>query len=370
MTWITATTNNMRFTTSAIAAVAIAAYSANLGEGRGKLLDSNVAYKRRGAFRTFLSNAKPMWDEMKDPSTDLRSSMPDEEHECDLDVGILGCRMDQVCVPSPQSKRGGLCQSILWEQNSRELQDNATLPTLPDGNSTDPPAQVYFAELCQKQYLTCDCTYFDSVTLEGEISCTEPERCDSYDPTLCLSSTFTYTFLSGSVVVSYCAEANTERFCYSADITTFDYKCLSASMNGCECGCEVTTVGCNANETSGVLFSCPNNVISDGCNGLADLFGNKVESCDITLAPTNITATSSPTQSPITLTASPTLLPTTLTPSKPATGAPIVAETKAPSSTTKSDTPAPTSSSGTNFNSCCQVAFVVITMTGLVSYWV
>jgi hypothetical protein len=335
----------MRFSTSAITSIAIVANSAYLGEGRRKLLDSKLAHKRRETSRSLFSNTKPMWEDMKGPSSDQHASVPDVEHECDLDVGILGCGKDQACVPSSRSKRGGVCQSKLWEHNSRELQGNITTPT-------DYLAQEYYSLLCQDQdsYLSCDCTKFDNATFAGEISCTYPTWCDDVDDTLCGSLAYTFYMESGSVTLSNCVEVSAERFCYSLDVTNDNStnKCLSSSMNGCECGCEYTPNGCSMDDVNSVLISCPDNVNWDGCSGLGSLFGNKLASCD---SPPQSNTTSAPSKSP-------------------KGGAPVGVETDEPGVSPAENTSPPTSSSSMHFKKSFQVASVVTSMTVLLSYWV
>jgi hypothetical protein len=358
----------MRFTTSAIAALTIVANSAKLGEGRGKFIDSIGPNKRLESLQTFLNNAKPMWDEMNDPFTDLRASEIGEEHECDLDVGILECGDDEVCVPSPRSQRGGLCQSKMTQEISRQLQVNETSPpTMIDLNGTVSPTYgSNYTAICygtEYQSYNCSCADFNIVTYNGKISCTNSTWCLDNERALCGTAFYSY-YIENSSATSYtsCFEISEERLCYSGNVISgTDDLCL-VTMNGCDCNCErAASITCNNSvyEVSTAIVSCPNNVTTDPCNGqgIWSLFGNKVESCDITSAPTSIPVTSSP-----------TLSPTTLAPSKPATGAPVVEETVAPSSRPR--TPAPTSSSGMNFNSCFQVAFVVTTMAVFVSYGV
>jgi hypothetical protein len=167
----------MRFTTAAIAA-AILAKSANLGEGRQQLMDKNFPKeRRREALQLLLVKAKPMWEEMKDPPADLHVSVW-EDRECYLDVGILECGVDEVCVESTGSKRGGICLSNkITEDVSRELQSNETFfPTMMDSNGTYAPTN--YTELCTEiQSYNCSCADLDLVTYNGKISCTNSTWC-------------------------------------------------------------------------------------------------------------------------------------------------------------------------------------------------
>jgi hypothetical protein len=331
----------MHFSSSAITAVVVivANSSANTGVRKKLLLDSKRNFPRRG-------DAKPMWEKINGPTLDRSATLPDEEHECDIDVGILGCGKDQACIPSPQSKRGGVCRQVkLPEQNIRELQDsNATM--LP----ADERAQSYYMDFCQDPDpdMNCDCSKFDSATWEGEISCTEP-WCDYVDNTLCGTRTFAFSLQGGSVIASYCMDVSTERFCYSSNVTTYSYECLSASINGCECDCVYTPNGCSPQMTGGFLFSCPNDITTDGCNGFGSLFGNKVAFCD------------TPPQSPS----------STLAPSKPPTDdAPVATETEEPSASPAEKTSPPTSSSSMDVKNYFQAASAVTSMAVLLSNWV
>jgi hypothetical protein len=302
-----------------------------------------------------MPNAKPVWEEMHGPFSNLHASVPDEEQECDLDVGILGCGMDRECIPSSGSKRGGVCRAQA-KQNSRELQN---------GNTTTPfesIAQDFFQDLCQDQQsmVYCDCTKFDSVTLHGEISCTYP--CDDNDMTFCGTSTYNFKFENGSLTASACLEASTEQLCYLADLSM--EKCLSATMNGCDCSCEFTSTVCSSDSNSTMSISCPNNVSTDGCNGIEDLFGNKVPACD------------GPPQSPIT-TVPPAGPPNPGAPvavqmDKPNAGAPVAVKPDEPSASPGSSTSPPTTSSATvHVSSLFQMAAVVTTMAVAVIYcWV
>jgi hypothetical protein len=116
----------------------------------------------------------------------------------------------------------------------------------------------------------------------GEIICTNSTWCDEGDTALCGTAFTNFSFGAGSVSAAVCYEVSVERFCYSLDFdfSASDYECISASINGCECGCEKTKIGCDANETSGILFTCPDDVTSDACDGFGDFFGNKVTTCD------------------------------------------------------------------------------------------
>jgi hypothetical protein len=339
----------MRFFTSTVAAVAIVAKSVKVEERVQKHMSrSSLAHnKRRKAFRTlFFRNSKPMWEEMKNISTDLRASMHDEEqHECDLDVGILECGQDQVCVPSFRSKRGGYCQSILWKHESRELQGIETNPpTMYDTYGAD--TQTNFTEFCTIEAPTrnCTCANFDLTSYNGEIVCIDTTWCDEYDRTLCGTLELFYNFEAGSSS-SYtgCYETAEERLCYTPviDQSTGNATDCLVTMNGCDCDCELTQIPCNNSETYGGIFiSCQNNVISDLCTGFGDLFGNKVDSCgadsltDIpaTVSPTQSPSTTIPTQLPSILTflEPPTQSPTTLFPSKSPADFPVV-ETDEPS---------------------------------------
>lgn len=110
-----------------------------------------------------------------------------------------------------------------------------------------------------------------------------------------------------------------EQFCYTLVIDSTGYDCSSANVNGCDCDCSLSQGICGefSNYTYfGLVISCPENFVSDTCEGLQPFFGNKVASCDIASAPTMTTEY-------------PTIFPTTgpssigsLSPSKTPTGAP------------------------------------------------
>jgi hypothetical protein len=261
--------NNMRFTATAAVAVAFVAHhqSAILGEGHRKLIDSKN--RRREAF--FTKATTPLWQTMKTPSIDDGVLIPDE-HECDLDIGILECDRNQVCVPNDRSKRGGVCRSKLPANDHRELEPNAT-------ESTN------YTEFClmEAPIYNCTCAKFDLDTYDGEISCTNTTWCDYYNASICGRFYESYYVGSGaSYKISGCVQVLQERICYSVNIdpTTGEYEGCSGSINGCDCACEVTSIGCDENTTTGLYFSCPNNVSGDACGGVGP-FLNKVESCEI-----------------------------------------------------------------------------------------
>jgi hypothetical protein len=315
----------MRFSASVIATIVIMANSSvnssrqAIWQRRRELtVDNPVNHNRREAFRTFSRNSKPIWEDWNDnPWMDPYPAMSEnEEDEYDLDVGILECGIDQVCVPNPRSERGGFCQSIVpLEQYYRYL--------LPPGVSADAGAKYIYEAFCQgplELVSYCDCTKFDGATFEGAISCTFPECFYSFNttPAPCGSVSFSFDCLaSGSIIQTYCLEISLERFCYSFEFQDYGYKCLSASMNGCTCSCESTQAGGYANDTDfGFLISCPNDLTSDLLyNGSYMFFGNKIESCEITNVPQDSPGTTNSTQSPSNTNL--TQLPSTLPPSKP-----------------------------------------------------
>jgi hypothetical protein len=193
-----------------------------------------------------------------------------KERECDLDVGILECGADEKCIPSPTSKRGGICSKNHAELSYRELQENATSPL----------------EVCQ--YLeesdglqNCNCSMINDATGDGSAFCSYDGWCDSYTPNLCgtVSQTlyfenFTYTGHS-----LYCFEVGLEKGCAEFDFSGDNFDCGNAIVNGCNCSCEVLGF-CETNpDILHVTGTCPNNVTLDFCDGLGSLFPNKVPVC-------------------------------------------------------------------------------------------
>jgi hypothetical protein len=339
---------NMRFTTAAIA-VAILAKSANLGEGRQQIMDKNFPKERkREALQLLLVNAKPMWEQMKDPPADLHVSLW-EDRECYLDVGILECGVDEVCVESTGSKRGGIClSSKITEDVSRDLQSNETLfPTMID-------VPTNYTKLCTEiQFYNCSCADLDLLTYDGKISCTNSTWCVDDNRTDCGIAFYSY-YIENKTVTAYaaCYEVMQERFCNFVDAA--DYSC-AATMNGCDCSCEINLISCNSSFTGSMfMITCPNNVTTDPCDdqGFESLLGDKVASCELTGAPTTLSPTTSPTQSP-----------TTMGPSKVPVLAPVVMETEVPSTSPLIQPPVITTSSSTRNPKWFQRAYAVTAVT-------
>jgi hypothetical protein len=185
--------------------------------------------------------------------------------------------------PASSSKRGGVCRSEL-QANDRELEPNATVsPTVSSANVTESTTYTEFC-LIEAPIENCTCAKFDLDTYDGEISCTNTTWCDYYNTSICGRLYESYYFESGTLQKwAGCFHVLQERVCYSVnfDPTTGEFKDpCSGSINGCDCVCEITSIGCNENETSGLYFSCPNNVSGDTCDGIGP-FLNKVESCEI-----------------------------------------------------------------------------------------
>lgn len=257
----------MHFTASVIA-FAILADSAKLGEVHRKLINKKASYKQMKTSRDDPSNAKPMWKDIKDLTEDVHGSLSPNHNECDLDIGILVCGKDEVCVPNIQSKHGGYCGSKLREETSRGLQETGF---------------DFYSKFCQDESSTydCSCADFDRGQNEGEISCTQA-YCNVYDETLCGTAFTSYYFENGYMSkYSYCVELKQERFCLSVDInpsTQYFEDCL-ATMNGCDCSCGVDPSGCDTYEF--FEFTCPGSASIYSCAFvLTPLFGNNNTFCD------------------------------------------------------------------------------------------
>jgi hypothetical protein len=256
----------MHFTASVIA-FAILADSAKLWEGHQKLINSKIFNTQMQTSRANPSIAKPMWKGIKDLSEDVHGSLSPNHNECDLDIGILVCGKEEVCIPNIQSKHGGYCRSKLWEETSQGLQEMVF---------------DFYSKFCQDESSTydCSCADFGPGRNEGKISCTEAD-CFGYDDTLCGTSFTSYYFENGyKSKYSLCVELGRERFCLSVDInpsTAFYEDCL-ATMNGCDCSCEVP-YACDGYQT--FVFTCPGSASIASCSfDLTPLFGNNNTFCD------------------------------------------------------------------------------------------